>query len=247
MLLSPANGTFLRPWAQTYDQSTAGERIADSQLGHFHWGLRTGILPAVCQRLRACARWARTAAQPARTWVTHLPPDAAVCSLALIYPGGSHFRTRTQAISPLKEHLWETRTCFEMKQRLSHACHRCDVIPSGKGTRMSIASTVQKMQELKLTCLRLCENMVIIKKYNYHYKVNSSLSSYKQVFNLHQKFTFQISSQPRTATSLAEESRQWLAGSARLGGRSTVASRECRGWTVTSKPQVHAGKPIRLL
>lgn len=38
--------------------------------------------------------------------------------------------------------------------------------------------------------------MVIIKKQNYHYKVNSSLSSYKQVFNLHQKFTFQISSQP---------------------------------------------------
>lgn len=59
-LLSPANRTFLRPWAQTYDQSTAGEWITDCQLGHFHWGLSTGILPAVCQRLRACTRWAHT-------------------------------------------------------------------------------------------------------------------------------------------------------------------------------------------
>ena len=89
--------------------------------------------------------------------------------------------------------------------------------------------------------------MVIIKKYNYHYKVNSSLSSYKQVFNLHPKFTFQISSQPRMATSLAGDSRQWLARSARLGGRSTAASPECHRRIVASKPRVRTGKLIGLL
>lgn len=46
---------------------------------------------------------------------------------------------------------------------------------------------------------------------------------------------------------MARDSRQWLVGSARPRGRSTVASQEYHKQIVARKPQVHTGKPIGLL
>lgn len=151
------------------------------QLGHFHLGLNTGILPAICQEL---LRWHLLST----CHMTSKP--AAVSPGAITHPMG-----HTAGPQPSPPQGTSENQCLNEAMLISCMpqvwCH-----PLWHRNQDVYSLHYTKMQELKLTCLRFCYNMVIIKKQNYHYKVNSSLSSYKQVFNLHQKFTFQISSQP---------------------------------------------------
>lgn len=77
----------------------------------------------------------------AGTRATPLPPGTAA---RLAAPGWDGVAAVGHGPSPPPRNISERHQRCETKPRLSHACHRCDVIPSGKGTRMSTASAAQK-------------------------------------------------------------------------------------------------------